>query len=151
MGHSARQPSVVGHLPQITRGTPELSIYTKVCEYLRFSLRTFSLPARTLTMSLSERPPLPSNPSENDGPHIIGATLATTVIAFVAATARFYVRTFVVRALGWDDCKCSTLEPTCTGLGSLDRSETMSGFYLSLRGYNHFSTSSILHSQSNQR
>lgn len=48
-------------------------------------------------------PPLPSNPDENAGPQIFGAVLATTILAFVVAMPRFYVRAFMVKALGWDD------------------------------------------------
>lgn len=48
-------------------------------------------------------PPLPSNPDENAGPEILGATLSTTSLAFLTVIARFYVRGFIVKALGWDD------------------------------------------------
>lgn len=48
-------------------------------------------------------PPLPSNPDENAGPQILGVILGTTSVALVTVLARFYVRTFMVKALGWDD------------------------------------------------
>lgn len=54
-------------------------------------------------MSAPNPPPLPSNPAENAGPEILGATLATTCLAFLTVVGRFYVRSFVVKALGWDD------------------------------------------------
>ncbi|ETN37705.1 uncharacterized protein HMPREF1541_07328 [Cyphellophora europaea CBS 101466] len=51
----------------------------------------------------ADLPPLPSNPDENAGPHILGATLSTTCLAFVTVLARFYVRGFVVKNMGFDD------------------------------------------------
>jgi hypothetical protein len=54
-------------------------------------------------MSNPNPPPLPSNPDENAGPQILGATFSTTCLAFLTVVARFYVRSFMVKALGWDD------------------------------------------------
>jgi hypothetical protein len=47
--------------------------------------------------------PLPSNTDENASGHIIGATAAVTVLALLVTVTRFYVRGFIVRAVGWDD------------------------------------------------
>jgi hypothetical protein len=54
-------------------------------------------------MSTPDLPPLPSNPNEDAGPEILGAVLSTTSLAVLVLFARFYVRVFMVRALGWDD------------------------------------------------
>lgn len=51
----------------------------------------------------STMPPLPSNPREDAGPRILGATLTTTCMAIVVVLTRFYVRRFMIRAIGWDD------------------------------------------------
>jgi hypothetical protein len=51
----------------------------------------------------SDLPPLPSNPDENEGAHVLGAVLSTTCLAFVILVARIYVRGFMVKALGLDD------------------------------------------------
>lgn len=48
-------------------------------------------------------PALVSNPDDNAGPNIFGATLACTILAFMIFSGRFYVRAFMVKALGWDD------------------------------------------------
>ncbi|KPI34996.1 uncharacterized protein AB675_11957 [Cyphellophora attinorum] len=48
-------------------------------------------------------PPLPSNADENASGHIIGATVAVSVLALLVTVTRFYVRGFIVRAVGWDD------------------------------------------------
>ncbi|AEO68526.1 uncharacterized protein THITE_2049451 [Thermothielavioides terrestris NRRL 8126] len=47
--------------------------------------------------------PLPSNPNDNDGPRILGATLAITSLALITYVARMYVRLFVVHNVGLDD------------------------------------------------
>jgi len=60
-------------------------------------------------------PPLPSNPDENAGPQILGATYATTCFAFVTVVARFYVRTFMVKALGYDDFFMALAMATVSG------------------------------------
>ncbi|KAL2270522.1 hypothetical protein VTJ83DRAFT_2706 [Remersonia thermophila] len=54
-------------------------------------------------MSAPDMPPLPSNPAENDGPRILGATLTVTTIAVLTSIARIYVRTNMVRSFGLDD------------------------------------------------
>jgi hypothetical protein len=46
--------------------------------------------------------PLPSNPNDNDGPRILGATLAITSLALITYVARMYVRLFVVHNVGLD-------------------------------------------------
>lgn len=51
---------------------------------------------------MPEVPPLPSNPAENDGPRIIGATLTIVLLGVLASLLRFYVRLFVVRNFGLD-------------------------------------------------
>ncbi|KAK0611356.1 hypothetical protein B0T14DRAFT_440511 [Immersiella caudata] len=45
----------------------------------------------------------PSNPAEDAGPRIIGATMAVTVLAFVTYSARMYSRIVLVRGVGMDD------------------------------------------------
>ncbi|KAK4125698.1 hypothetical protein N657DRAFT_678768 [Parathielavia appendiculata] len=47
--------------------------------------------------------PLPSNPDENDGPRILGATLAITSLALITYGARMGVRLIAVRNVGLDD------------------------------------------------
>jgi hypothetical protein len=42
-------------------------------------------------------------PDDNQGPNIIIATAITTVVALVTVLARFYVRVFIIRNVGWDD------------------------------------------------
>ncbi|KAL1841475.1 hypothetical protein VTJ49DRAFT_7030 [Mycothermus thermophilus] len=54
-------------------------------------------------MSAPAMPPPPSNPAENDGPRILGATLAVTTIAVLSSIARIYVRTSMIRNFGLDD------------------------------------------------
>ncbi|KAK0656990.1 hypothetical protein B0T16DRAFT_400662 [Cercophora newfieldiana] len=46
---------------------------------------------------------LPSNPGENDGPRILGATLAITILALITYLTRMYVRLVMVRNVGLDD------------------------------------------------
>ncbi|KAK4206335.1 hypothetical protein QBC37DRAFT_329044 [Rhypophila decipiens] len=46
---------------------------------------------------------LPSNPAEDDGPRILGATLAITTLALIAYLTRMYVRLIMVRNVGLDD------------------------------------------------
>jgi hypothetical protein len=53
-------------------------------------------------MSSPGGPALPSNPAENDGPRIMGATLAITALALITYIARMCVRLAVVRNLGLD-------------------------------------------------
>jgi len=49
-------------------------------------------------------PPLPSNPAEDAGPRIIGATMAITVVAFLTYASRMYSRVILVRGgVGLDD------------------------------------------------
>ena len=45
---------------------------------------------------------LPSNPAENDGPRILGATLAVTGLALITYMARMHVRLVMVRNVGLD-------------------------------------------------
>ncbi|KAM7190440.1 hypothetical protein V8F20_009723 [Naviculisporaceae sp. PSN 640] len=47
---------------------------------------------------------LPSNPAEDDGPRILGATLAITILALITYLTRMYVRLVIVRNVGLDDC-----------------------------------------------
>lgn len=54
-------------------------------------------------MSGTEFLPLPSNPDENASSRIIASTVAVTTLAFITVSTRFYVRTALVKALGWDD------------------------------------------------
>lgn len=42
-------------------------------------------------------------PDINNGPRIIIATAITTFIALILVLARFYVRVFLIRNVGWDD------------------------------------------------
>lgn len=44
----------------------------------------------------------PAYPDENEGPRILGATLAATVLALLTLLVRLYVRVKVLRAVGWD-------------------------------------------------
>ncbi|KAJ5483430.1 hypothetical protein N7530_002676 [Penicillium desertorum] len=44
-----------------------------------------------------------SLPDVNQGPRIIIATAITTVAALITVLARFYVRVFLIRNVGWDD------------------------------------------------
>ncbi|KAK0621023.1 hypothetical protein B0T14DRAFT_432492 [Immersiella caudata] len=46
---------------------------------------------------------LPSNPAEDDGPRILGATLAITILALITYSTRLYVRLVMVRNVGLDD------------------------------------------------
>lgn len=46
---------------------------------------------------------LPSNPNEDAGPRILGATLTTTCLAITFVATRVYVRKVMIRAIGWDD------------------------------------------------
>ncbi|KAK1758803.1 hypothetical protein QBC47DRAFT_336241 [Echria macrotheca] len=46
---------------------------------------------------------LPSNPAENDGPRILGATLAITILALITYSTRMCVRLVMVRNIGLDD------------------------------------------------
>lgn len=47
-------------------------------------------------------PPLISNPADDEGPRILAATLTTCIAAFIAVSARCYVRGFMIRSFGWD-------------------------------------------------
>ena len=47
--------------------------------------------------------PSPPVPDQNRGPGFLAEVVITTVAALVTVALRFYVRTHVVRALGWDD------------------------------------------------
>jgi hypothetical protein len=42
-------------------------------------------------------------PDINQGPRIIVATAVTTAAALIVVLARFYVRIFLIRNVGWDD------------------------------------------------
>lgn len=46
---------------------------------------------------------IPSNPADDAGPRILGATIATTGVAILTVAARCYVRNFTIRNIGWDD------------------------------------------------
>ncbi|KAK3381238.1 hypothetical protein B0H63DRAFT_198040 [Podospora didyma] len=48
-------------------------------------------------------PPPVSIPWENDGPRILGATIAITSLALITYSARMWVRLVMVRNIGWDD------------------------------------------------
>ncbi|KAB5578896.1 hypothetical protein GE09DRAFT_563600 [Coniochaeta sp. 2T2.1] len=47
--------------------------------------------------------PLVSNPAEDDGPRILGATLTVTIVALITVATRLYVRFGMIRNFGWDD------------------------------------------------
>jgi hypothetical protein len=47
-------------------------------------------------------PPLPSNPDDDAGPRIIGATMTVTLLAFITWSLRIYVRLVMVRNPGLD-------------------------------------------------
>jgi len=53
-------------------------------------------------MSSPGGPHLPSNPDENAGPRILGATFAITALALITYIARMCVRLIVVRNAGLD-------------------------------------------------
>lgn len=42
-------------------------------------------------------------PDENQGPVILGATLTVTIAALITMATRLYVRTRMIRNIGWDD------------------------------------------------
>jgi len=46
---------------------------------------------------------VPSNPADDAGTLILGATMATTCMAILTVAARFYVRKFIIRNISWDD------------------------------------------------
>ncbi|KAH8732978.1 hypothetical protein GQ44DRAFT_781737 [Phaeosphaeriaceae sp. PMI808] len=48
-------------------------------------------------------PTIPFRPNENQGPAILGATLAFTIFALLTVIARLYVRIRMIRNVGWDD------------------------------------------------
>lgn len=41
-------------------------------------------------------------PKENEGPRILGATLAITTLALITMMARLFVRFKMIRNVGWD-------------------------------------------------
>ncbi|KAF2691728.1 hypothetical protein K458DRAFT_286821 [Lentithecium fluviatile CBS 122367] len=47
--------------------------------------------------------PIISYPKENEGPKVLGATLAITIVALITMIARLYVRLRMIRNVGWDD------------------------------------------------
>jgi hypothetical protein len=47
-------------------------------------------------------PPPISNPNDNENARIQGAVIAVTALALATVAARFYVRTVMIRNLGWD-------------------------------------------------
>lgn len=42
-------------------------------------------------------------PDEDQGPVILGATLTVTIAALVTMVTRLYVRSVMIRNVGWDD------------------------------------------------
>ncbi|KAI1342837.1 hypothetical protein F5Y15DRAFT_270203 [Xylariaceae sp. FL0016] len=46
---------------------------------------------------------LPSNPDQNEGPYVLGATISVTAIALITVVLRLYVRFGMLRSFGWDD------------------------------------------------
>lgn len=47
-------------------------------------------------------PPPFSNPDDNEGARIAGAVITVTALALITVIARFYVRTTMIRNMGWD-------------------------------------------------
>jgi hypothetical protein len=66
---------------------------------------------------MASLPVLPSNPNENEGPKILGVTIAITSIALLVVLLRLYVRWFMVRAVGWDVCLYNHIFMTLTQIG----------------------------------
>lgn len=85
--------------------TPSSSLQADSCRSTESSTKgtNMSTPPMDAASPPPGFPPLVSNPEENAGPNILGAAIGTTVLAFLFFSARFYVRSFMVKALGWDD------------------------------------------------
>lgn len=61
-----------------------------------------TLPAMADAAAAAAVPPVPSNPDQDEGGAILGAVITVTSLAFITVLTRFYVRTFMIRNLGWD-------------------------------------------------
>ena len=48
-------------------------------------------------------PQLLSNPAEDQGPELKKLTIALCVVSTLFVAVRLFVRSFVVKAIGWDD------------------------------------------------
>jgi hypothetical protein len=46
--------------------------------------------------------PAIQHPDENEGPILLGSTLAITILALITMVARLYVRIRMIRNVGWD-------------------------------------------------
>lgn len=68
-------------------------------------------------MASSTIPALPSNPNDNDGPKILGITIAVTGLALLVVLLRLYVRGAMVRAMGWDVCFSNPIFMTLAQIG----------------------------------
>ncbi|KAG9249435.1 uncharacterized protein F5Z01DRAFT_631735 [Emericellopsis atlantica] len=63
-------------------------------------------------------PPAISNPEEDESGRIMGAVVAVTTLALITVLTRFYVRTVMIRSLGWDDAMMAlTMMTSLAGCG----------------------------------
>jgi hypothetical protein len=83
----------------------------------------------------------PAGPIENEGPKILGATLAVTLTALLTFVTRLYVRIRLIRNVGWDVsvselrrrvCSLTASLGLCYGIGHVTGRYSQDSYYVSL-------------------